>query len=51
MLTYEDVEVPAPGPGQISQEPCRGRNFIDTYFRMGMYHQWERCSSPQRGRG
>ncbi|MGA2894919.1 MAG: quinone oxidoreductase [Xanthobacteraceae bacterium] len=38
VLTYEEVEVAAPGPGQIrvKQHAC-GVNFIDTYFRMGMY--------------
>ncbi|RAI44317.1 quinone oxidoreductase family protein [Rhodoplanes roseus] len=38
VLTYEDVDVPAPGPGQIriKQAAC-GINFIDTYFRQGMY--------------
>ena len=38
VLTYEQVEVPAPGPGQVrvKQRAC-GVNFIDTYFRMGMY--------------
>ncbi len=38
VLTYEDVEVPAPGQGQvrIKQHAC-GVNFIDAYFRMGMY--------------
>src|SRR5579859_315207 len=38
VLTYEEVEVPAPGQGQIriKQHAC-GVNFIDTYFRMGMY--------------
>lgn len=38
VLTFEDIEVPAPGPGQIKirQHAC-GVNFIDTYFRMGMY--------------
>src|SRR5271165_6749466 len=38
VLTYEDVPVPAPGPGQvkIKNHAC-GVNFIDTYFRMGMY--------------
>ena len=38
VLTYEDVEVPAPGPGQIKiKNHACGVNFIDTYFRMGMY--------------
>lgn len=38
VLTFEDVEVAAPGQGQIriKQYAC-GVNFIDTYFRMGMY--------------
>jgi NADPH:quinone reductase len=38
VLTYEDVPVPAPGPGQIKiKNHASGVNFIDTYFRMGMY--------------
>ncbi|HML08827.1 MAG TPA: quinone oxidoreductase [Xanthobacteraceae bacterium] len=38
VLTYEDIAVPAPGPGQIrvKQYAC-GVNFIDVYFRMGLY--------------
>ena len=38
VLTYEEIEVPAPGPGQIriKQKAC-GINYIDTYFRGGMY--------------
>jgi NADPH2:quinone reductase len=38
VLTYEDIEIPAPGQGQvkIKQHAC-GVNFIDCYFRMGMY--------------
>jgi NADPH2:quinone reductase len=38
VLTYEEVEVPAPGPGQIrvKNHAC-GLNFIDTYFRSGLY--------------
>src|SRR5882757_5023402 len=38
VLTYEEIEVPAPGPGQvrIKQHAC-GINFIDTYFRSGLY--------------
>jgi NADPH2:quinone reductase len=37
-LTYEEVEVGAPGQGQVrvKQHAC-GVNFIDTYFRMGLY--------------
>jgi NADPH2:quinone reductase len=38
VLTYEQVEVPAPGPGQVKvRNHAVGVNFIDTYFRMGMY--------------
>ena len=38
VLTYEEVEIGAPGQGQVKvkQHAC-GVNFIDTYFRMGMY--------------
>jgi len=38
VLTYEQIEIPAPGQGQVlvKQHAC-GVNFIDTYFRMGMY--------------
>ena len=50
VLTYEDIEVPAPGPGQvrIKQHAC-GVNYIDTYFRSGLYprRRRKRCrSSP-----
>jgi NADPH2:quinone reductase len=38
VLTYEDVPVPAPGPGQVKvRNHAIGVNFIDTYFRAGMY--------------
>ena len=38
VLTVEDIEVPAPGQGQIKikQHAC-GVNFIDCYFRSGLY--------------
>jgi NADPH2:quinone reductase len=38
VLKFEDVDVPAPGQGQVKlkQHAC-GINFIDTYFRMGAY--------------
>src|SRR6202165_2567800 len=38
VLTYEEIDVAAPGQGQIrvKQGAC-GVNFIDVYFRMGMY--------------
>src|SRR5580658_8702691 len=38
VLTFEDIEIPAPGPGQVRlKQHASGVNFIDTYFRMGMY--------------
>jgi NADPH2:quinone reductase len=38
VLTYEEIDIGAPGQGQIrvKQHAC-GVNFIDTYFRMGIY--------------
>src|SRR5215471_13205660 len=38
VLTYEEVDVPAPGAGQvrIKNHAC-GINYIDTYFRSGLY--------------
>jgi len=38
VLTFEDVDVPAPGPGQVRvKQGASGVNFIDTYFRSGLY--------------
>jgi NADPH:quinone reductase len=38
VLTYEDIEIPAPGPGQVKlKQHAAGVNFIDTYFRSGLY--------------
>jgi NADPH:quinone reductase len=38
VLTYEDVNVPDPGPGQIQvKNHACGLNYIDTYFRSGLY--------------
>src|SRR4030095_3087107 len=38
VLTYEDVDVPAPGSGQIRvKQHAVGLNYIDTYFRSGLY--------------
>ncbi len=38
VLTLDDIEVPAPGQGQIKiKQHASGVNFIDTYFRVGMY--------------
>jgi NADPH:quinone reductase len=38
VLTYEDIAVAAPGPGQIRvKQHAIGVNFIDCYFRSGLY--------------
>lgn len=38
VLTLEDVEVGAPGPGQVRiRHAAVGCNFADTYFRLGYY--------------
>ncbi|HZL40087.1 MAG TPA: quinone oxidoreductase [Pseudolabrys sp.] len=38
VLTVDDIEVPAPGQGQVKlKQHAIGVNFIDTYFRVGMY--------------
>lgn len=38
VLRYEEITVPAPGPGEILvRNRAIGLNFIDTYFRTGLY--------------
>ena len=38
VLTYEDIDVPRPAQGQIRvKQHAIGVNFVDTYFRMGLY--------------
>ena len=38
VLTYEQIEIGAPGQGQVKvKQHASGVNYIDTYFRMGMY--------------
>src|SRR5277367_3624155 len=38
VLTYEEIEIGAPGADQILvKQHASGVNFIDTYFRTGMY--------------
>jgi NADPH2:quinone reductase len=38
VMTYEDVEVGKPGPGQaLIRHGAVGLNFIDVYFRTGLY--------------
>jgi NADPH:quinone reductase len=38
VLVFRDVEVPAPGPGQVLVEHTAiGVNMVDTYYRSGLY--------------
>ena len=38
VLTYESVDVPAPGAGEVRiRQHAVGLNFIDVYFRTGLY--------------
>lgn len=38
VLRYEDFEVPSPGPGEaLVRHEAIGLNFIDVYFRTGLY--------------
>lgn len=38
VLSFEQIEVAAPGPGQLRiRQNAIGLNFIDTYFRSGLY--------------
>ena len=38
VLTYEDIDVPPPAQGQIRvKQHAIGVNFVDTYFRSGLY--------------
>lgn len=38
VLTVEDVAVPPPGPGEVQlRQTAVGLNFIDVYFRTGLY--------------
>jgi len=40
MLSWEEVEVTAPGPGQaLVRQSAAGLNFIDVYHRTGLYPQ------------
>jgi NADPH2:quinone reductase len=38
VLTWEEVNVPAPGPGEVQiRQKAVGLNYIDTYHRTGLY--------------
>jgi len=52
VLTYESVDVPAPGPGEIRiRQHAVGLNFIDVYFRTGLYPQPLPAGLGQEGAG
>src|ERR1700752_3436801 len=37
-LVYEDITLPSPGPGEVRiRQHAVGLNFIDTYYRTGLY--------------
>jgi NADPH2:quinone reductase len=52
VLAYEDIDIGRPGPGQvrIRQGAC-GLNFIDTYFRSGLYAVPLPCTLGNEGAG
>ena len=38
VLTYEEVELPTPGPGEVRvRHVAIGVNYLDVYFRSGFY--------------
>jgi NADPH2:quinone reductase len=38
VLEYREIDVPPPGPGEVQiRQAAIGLNFIDTYFRSGLY--------------
>ncbi len=52
VLAFEDIDIGKPGPGQvrIRQRAC-GVNFIDTYFRSGLYPVPLPCILGNEGAG
>lgn len=52
VLSLEDIEIGHPGPGKvrIRQRAC-GLNFIDTYFRSGLYPVRLPCTLGNEGAG
>ncbi len=49
VLTYEDVTVAAPGPGQVrvKQHAC-GVNFVDAYFQSKKYIKLSKISERKK---
>ena len=51
VLRYEDVDLPAPGPGEVQlRQHAVGLNFIDVYFRTGAYPRRCLFRPAMRGR-
>ena len=47
VLTWESVDVPAPGPGQVRlKQYAIGVNYIDTYQRSGLYSRSQTYQTP-----
>ncbi len=52
VMQLVDVDLPAPGPGQVQVEhKAVGLNYIDTYFRSGLYPQPLPAGVGQEGAG
>ena len=52
VLTYTDVDPGKPGPGEVLiRHTAIGLNFLDTYFRSGLYPAPERAAADSRRRG
>lgn len=52
VLSYEDLPVPEPGPGQaVVKIEAAGVNFIDIYFRTGLYPAELPITNGQEGAG
>lgn len=52
VLRFEDVEVGAPGPGEVRlRHEAVGCNFADTYFRSGLYPVQPPCGIGVEGAG
>ena len=52
VLSYEDMPIPEPGPGQaVVKIEAAGVNFIDIYFRTGLYPAELPITNGQEGAG
>ena len=52
VLLYEEIDLPAPGPGEVQiRQHAIGVNFIDVYFRTGLYPSARPFVPGQEGAG